>query len=32
MGEHVILLHGIWMRGFSLAALRLRLDKAGARA
>ncbi len=29
MGEHVILLHGIWMRGFSLAALRLRLDKAG---
>lgn len=29
MREHVILLHGVWMRGFSLAALRARLEKAG---
>ena len=29
MSEHVVLLHGIWMRGFSLAALRARLSKAG---
>jgi pimeloyl-ACP methyl ester carboxylesterase len=29
MKEHVILLHGLWMRGFTLAALRRRLEKAG---
>jgi pimeloyl-ACP methyl ester carboxylesterase len=29
MTEHVILLHGLWMRGFTLAALRRRLEKAG---
>lgn len=29
MNEHVVLLHGIWMRGFSLAALRRRLESAG---
>lgn len=29
MSEPVILLHGIWMRGFSLASLRSRLEKAG---
>jgi pimeloyl-ACP methyl ester carboxylesterase len=27
--EHVLLLHGIWMRGFSLLALRRRLETAG---
>ena len=27
--EHVILLHGLWMRGFTLAALRHRLEAAG---
>ena len=29
MTEHVILLHGLWMRGFTLAALRRRLERAG---
>jgi len=29
MSEHVILLHGLWMRGFVLAALRHRLEGAG---
>lgn len=29
MTEHVILLHGLWMRGFTLAALRRRLEKEG---
>jgi len=29
MSEHVILLHGLWMRGFTLAALRGRLQRAG---
>jgi pimeloyl-ACP methyl ester carboxylesterase len=29
MGDHVILLHGLWMRGFTLAALRRRLEDAG---
>jgi pimeloyl-ACP methyl ester carboxylesterase len=29
MGDHVILLHGLWMRGFTLAALRRRLENAG---
>lgn len=29
MSEHVVLLHGIWMRGFTLAALCRRLEKAG---
>jgi pimeloyl-ACP methyl ester carboxylesterase len=29
MNEHVILLHGLWMRGFTLAALRHRLERAG---
>ena len=29
MGDHVILLHGLWMRGFTLAALRRRLADAG---
>jgi pimeloyl-ACP methyl ester carboxylesterase len=28
MGDHVILLHGLWMRGFTLAALRRRLEDA----
>lgn len=27
--DHVILLHGLWMRAFTLAALRHRLEKAG---
>jgi pimeloyl-ACP methyl ester carboxylesterase len=27
--DHVILLHGLWMRGFTLAALRHRLEAAG---
>jgi pimeloyl-ACP methyl ester carboxylesterase len=27
--EHVILLHGLWMRAFTLAALRRRLEQAG---
>jgi len=27
--EHVILLHGLWMRAFTLAALRHRLEQAG---
>ncbi len=29
MNDHVILLHGLWMRGFTLAALRHRLQEAG---
>ncbi|TLY50476.1 MAG: alpha/beta hydrolase [Gammaproteobacteria bacterium] len=29
MNEHVILLHGLWMRGFTLAALRRRLEREG---
>jgi pimeloyl-ACP methyl ester carboxylesterase len=29
MSEHVILLHGLWMRGFTLTALRRRLERAG---
>jgi pimeloyl-ACP methyl ester carboxylesterase len=29
MSEHVILLHGLWMRAFTLAALRRRLEQAG---
>ena len=29
MNEHVILLHGLWMRGFTLIALRHRLERAG---
>jgi len=29
MSDHVILLHGLWMRGFTLAALRRRLADAG---
>ena len=29
MIEHVILLHGLWMRGFTLAALRRRIERAG---
>lgn len=29
MNDHVILLHGLWMRGFTLAALRHRLEAAG---
>jgi len=28
MNEHVILLHGLWMRGFTLVALRHRLEQA----
>jgi len=28
MSDHVILLHGLWMRGFTLAALRRRLQEA----
>jgi pimeloyl-ACP methyl ester carboxylesterase len=27
--EHVILLHGLWMRGFTLTALRRRIERAG---
>src|SRR5262249_27190699 len=27
--DHVILLHGLWMRGFTLIALRNRLERAG---
>lgn len=27
--EHVVLLHGLWMRGFTLAALRQRVEAAG---
>jgi pimeloyl-ACP methyl ester carboxylesterase len=29
MSDHVILLHGLWMRGFALAMLHRRLDEAG---
>jgi pimeloyl-ACP methyl ester carboxylesterase len=29
MPEHVILLHGLWMRAFTLVALRHRLERAG---
>ena len=29
MSEHVILLHGLWMRAFTLAAMRRRLEQAG---
>src|SRR5690348_12586721 len=29
MSDHVILLHGLWMRGFTLTALRGRLERAG---
>ena len=29
MTEHVLLLHGLWMRGFSMVALRQRLLRAG---
>lgn len=29
MTEHVILLHGLWMRAFTLVALRHRLERAG---
>jgi pimeloyl-ACP methyl ester carboxylesterase len=29
MTDHVILLHGLWMRGFTLAALRHRLEREG---
>ena len=29
MNEHVILLHGLWMRGFTLTMLRHRLERAG---
>ena len=29
MSEHVILLHGLWMRGFTLTALRRRVETAG---
>lgn len=29
MSEHVILLHGLWMRGFTLTMLRHRLQRAG---
>jgi pimeloyl-ACP methyl ester carboxylesterase len=29
MSEHVLLLHGLWMRAFTLAALRRRLEHAG---
>ena len=29
MSEHIILLHGLWMRGFSMLALRQRLSQAG---
>lgn len=28
-GEHVVLLHGLWMRGFTLISLRRRLEAAG---
>ncbi|HEX6834174.1 MAG TPA: alpha/beta fold hydrolase [Rudaea sp.] len=28
-GEHVVLLHGLWMRAFTLASLRRRLEAAG---
>ena len=31
MNEHVILLHGLWMRGFTLAMLRRRLEREGYR-
>lgn len=29
MNEHVILLHGLWMRGFTLTALRRRIEREG---
>ena len=29
MSEHVILLHGLWMRGFTLTMLRHRLERSG---
>lgn len=29
MSEHVVLLHGLWMRGFSMLALRARLQREG---
>lgn len=29
MTEHILLLHGLWMRGFSMLALRQRLQRAG---
>lgn len=29
MSEHVILVHGLWMRGFTLAALRRHLEREG---
>ena len=29
MSESVILLHGLWMRGFTLTMLRLRLEREG---
>jgi pimeloyl-ACP methyl ester carboxylesterase len=29
VSEHVILLHGLWMRGFTLAALRRRIEREG---
>ena len=29
MGEHVILVHGLWMRAFTLAALHRRLEREG---
>jgi len=29
MSEHVILLHGLWMRAFTLGALRRRLERSG---
>jgi pimeloyl-ACP methyl ester carboxylesterase len=29
MNDHVVLLHGLWMRGFTLVALRHRLEHAG---
>ena len=29
MSDHVVLLHGLWMRGFTLTALRGRLQRAG---
>jgi pimeloyl-ACP methyl ester carboxylesterase len=29
MAEHVVLLHGLWMRAFTLVALRHRLEQAG---
>ena len=28
-GEHVVLLHGLWMRGFTLISLRRKLESAG---